>query len=69
MWIRIQFFTFIWIHIELFTSMQIPDPAHQGDANLQPLAYRPYRPPFKASTPPFFAFEALHGSTVRLESS
>jgi hypothetical protein len=30
------------------------DPAsHQGDANLRPLSYRPSRPPFRASTPPF----------------
>jgi hypothetical protein len=28
-----------------------PDPApHEGDANLRPLAYRPSRPPFSAST-------------------
>jgi hypothetical protein len=40
-----------------------PDPGptpHQGDATLPSLAYRPSRPPFRAST-------ALHGSMLTLE--
>ncbi len=46
------------------------DPApHQGNANLRTLAYRPSRPSFWATTPPFWASPALHGSILSLDSS
>ncbi len=53
-----------------------PDPApHQGDANLRPLAYRPSRslfwastPLFWTSTPLFWTSTALQGSILSLES-
>ncbi len=51
----------------------VPDPApHQGDANLRPLAYRPSRPLFEASTATIFECPQPPTSTASffsLESS
>ncbi len=68
--IEVQLLTLMRVQIQLFTSVRIRIRIPLMLLRyLRPLAYRPSRPLFWASTPSFWASTALQGSILSLESS